>query len=534
MHRSRYSFFIVSISMIMLVFLSSCESNKTSANDTVKAEPVVPAKLTAEQILNQASAKHWIARARQQSFDKAMLHTKNQLMRQERETRPSIPTELLENADHLVIIFSANNHGEREDCGCKRNPMGGLTRRATMIDLARQTRDNTSDDDLKALNKYWGFEHDASFSPFADAVFVADAGDLLFPHSTVRSSPQDNQHKLKQQAEAIVMALNERAPDVFNIGELDLSMGLGTLEELAKKATFPFISANLKRASDDSFPFKGHVVVERHGQKIAFIGLTKSRARVSDFHKQQGVKVAEPFVSYQREIANVPQDVDMVVLLNNNGMEETEALVKKLKAAKLRVDAAIVSNSNRMTADPRWTGGVPVVEPLSRGKKLGRMDLFLRGDGPPHYMNETASKMALFVEYRGAWQGYLNAVYMRDRNREKIAELKLKLYSKAPVPQSNTKDKASKSAPKKPINEAGIKNSLMQLKKKEELLESRVKLTSESALEFVAKIKDMESSSVSDQTRGSSDDWCDARVMPVLLEIPEEDRTRKILDKYKE
>src|SRR5256885_4774137 len=54
----------------------------------------------------------------------------------------------------VTLLYSSNGEGDYEQCGCPVHPLGGVTRRATVIDRARAD---------------------------ADATLVLDAGDLFLP-----------------------------------------------------------------------------------------------------------------------------------------------------------------------------------------------------------------------------------------------------------------------------------------------------------------------------------------------------------------
>ncbi len=499
-----------------------CDSSKPTPTSTTP-EPSVPKKVevTPSDKLVMAGAEHWVSHATERAFSEAILRARSQLVRAEEEEASQPPAELAARAARLTFVFSANNHGEREDCGCKRNPLGGLGRRATLIDMA-----NLTDEDETAA-RYWEakLERDGS-------LIVLDAGDALFKSTTLKSAPEKSREQALRHAEAVVEAMNLRPPDVMNVGEYDLSLGVEVLEKLAKRAKFPMISANLRKKGEQKLLFPAHLVVEKAGgQKIAFIGLTKQRARVLDYYKQQGVEVDEAKAAYKREVAALPEDVDVVVMLNNEGVPATQALIKELEAEGVRVDMAFVSNSNLMTKKPRWTMGVPVLEPMSRGKHLGRVDVWRKGDEPLAFMNNTPSTILKLDQYRRAWQKYLQAIKQRDQLRERLARYGV-IMELGEVPA----EKATGKKDDKPLTPDQLqarkdraKKDLERDQKRLDALNKRVELTSKEARKLAAEL-DRDEATVA--SRG--DDWIEVHVVPVLLEIPEEPSTRRVLDRYKD
>jgi 2',3'-cyclic-nucleotide 2'-phosphodiesterase (5'-nucleotidase family) len=80
----------------------------------------------------------------------------------------------------IRIVSTANVHGETDPCGWKKKPLGGLARKATIIDNLRSD----------------GFD-----------VLILDAGNLLFKKETL--SPGTPTETAKLTAEIIIAAFND-------------------------------------------------------------------------------------------------------------------------------------------------------------------------------------------------------------------------------------------------------------------------------------------------------------------------------------
>ncbi|CAN0582071.1 unnamed protein product, partial [Laminaria digitata] len=203
--------------------------------------------------------------------------------------------------------------------------------------------------------------------------------------------------------------MNPFPPRAFNVGELDVVFGKERLLQLAKRATFPFISSNLLDAETKKPIFPGHVIAQRDGKKVAFIGLSKARPQITGYYEARGMEVAESLASYKAELAKLPGDVDLVVLLMNDGVANAQTFARDLKREGGRVDLILSSNSNRLTRDPEWIDGVPILEPMSRGKYFGRVDVWAAGDGALNYANDIPGKIVTIEAYRRHWTTYLQA-----------------------------------------------------------------------------------------------------------------------------
>ena len=145
----------------------------------------------------------------------------------------------------IVILGSANVHGEIEPCGWKKKPLGGLARKATIIDQIKQEGVNP---------------------------IIVDAGNLFFKN-TQRTIGLNNEIG-KINAETIVNSFNILGCDAFSVGANDLSDGLNYLLKLKNDSKFPFISANIVDKSNRII-FDPYVIVERD-VKIGFIGLASA------------------------------------------------------------------------------------------------------------------------------------------------------------------------------------------------------------------------------------------------------------------
>ena len=129
--------------------------------------------------------------------------------------------------------------------------MGGLARKATMIDSL--SKDN---------------------QPY----LVIDSGNLFFAKENI--DPGQPMTKGKIYAEAMIQGFNIIGCDAFSPGPYDFAGGKDFLmENLYKKALFPFISLNITDL-DNELLFDEFVVHNVGGQSVAFIGLTADRLLV--------------------------------------------------------------------------------------------------------------------------------------------------------------------------------------------------------------------------------------------------------------
>lgn len=432
-----------------------------------------------------------------------------------------------EGAHHVAIVFGANNFGEREDCGCRSNPLGGLSRRHTLIDHVKKGATGEG-------KKWWGTD----MAPKTAATFVVDAGNMLFARPNFGHTSPDQQDQARAHARTIVEAVNLSPPDAFNVGRNDLAFGLTTLRELEGRAKFPFVSANITRDGEPVFP--GHVVVERGGVRVALIGVTREGALQGD----DGLTATSPLEAYEREVAKLAADVGLVVLLSDLGFDATGELVAQLRRAGLPVNAAIAAGTGRMTPQPEWIDGVPVLEPESRGKYLGRLDLYLtdakKGAAKVAFANAGTDVASVLRDYKRAHDGYMRGRegYERVLLELERARFVATLPSPEGAPAVESAAVAGSAAP--PVNEAEAAHAerlrrraerridpIDRLERQLAVHENRLGVMSQAYVKAAAALDDR----LAVNARADAADFADGFVIPVRLAIPEDRQVRRVLDR---
>jgi 2',3'-cyclic-nucleotide 2'-phosphodiesterase (5'-nucleotidase family) len=503
-----FALFLLAASLLAF----GCDKSSTSESTAEEPTPEMPAvEWTPAYEGAHAAAQKTVGLAIRDGMSRTIPKVRPELMQATKKRSDARPDNY---ETHISVLFGANVHGELEDCGCRANPLGGLSRRKTLIDLADEP-------DSEAAQKWW------ESAPAGDStIFVADAGDLLYKSTSLNRATPALQEKAKLTASAIIDALNASPPDVVNVGELELVFGRENIEALTKNANFPMISANLTDEQGEHL-FSGSEVVEREGVEVAFIGLTKQNPRIARYYSERGVKVEDPRAAYIRELEALPADVDLVVMLSNLGIDGSRRLVEGLAKDDKRVDAVVVSNSNRRTRTPVWASGVPMVEPASRGKYYGRLDLMLGGDGRIQYANAAESPVDAFQDYVSAWSSYANARSEREHVRTKIAEFRQKLESSNGG--ESEKSGSEESARGEPKSDKALQGRIGYLEKRMKVLETRVERASESVAKRHANLKPLSFYS----QPGEGDDWAEAAVVDVHIDIPEDAPVKKVVDRWK-
>lgn len=312
---------------------------------------------------------------------------------------PAQPTEIVEGKPRGTVLrlwYTSNVHGEREDCGCKKNPLGGLTRKSTLIHQKPEGK------------------------VVPDAQLVLDTGDLFYVGPHLRRLIDADKAAAQERALAIVESFNKMGCDAFAPGEYDAALGLERLLELHKASKFPWVSANMHKKGAAKPLFQPFLVKDIAGTKVVIVGVSNNVGGTPKYYDEANLQVRDPAQALKNHAAAIAAEKpDAILLLSNLGIQGTSDLIKAVRK-DVPVSLALVSGSNRSTFTPVWApGDVPIFEAGHRGKNLGRVDLHVVNKGFRFEPNSSPWTMTV-RDYSGAYRSLHNArkAVFKNRNLE--------------------------------------------------------------------------------------------------------------------
>ena len=192
-------------------------------------------------------------------------------------------------AQDLCLLFSGEERGYIEPCGCAKPQLGGIAKRHAL---------------LKSLSEPW---------------LAVSLGDLV---GHVR-----RQDELK--AETIAQALKIMDYSIHNLGEMDLDMGLEVLAYLFPPGSVPLLSSNVRLSSPfiEVAPYRVHEVAGGGTvrRRIGFMGIL-SPALLGP--PPAGVELISPADALPPLIRELRDKVDVLVLLAHAPWEESLKLAR--------------------------------------------------------------------------------------------------------------------------------------------------------------------------------------------------------------
>ena len=245
-----------------------------------------------------------------------------------------------ENIKNFSIVSTTNVYSEFYDCGCPKNPLGGLARKTFFL---------------------------KNMMPDRDSILI-DAGNSLFDSNQINPDNLSIENK-RFKARNFVKTLEFLGQDVVNIGSNDFKGGVDFLLDITKDSSVNFISANIYDKSSENLLFKPYHIIEKDGAEIAFIGLSQSARSDSIINKN--------FIEEgNRYISELKPSVDIIVLLVNVLDENLIDLSQSFKSA----DYIFLSGSTRRT-EPRSKqsdSGALVYGGGIQGKHLSIVDIRIK------------------------------------------------------------------------------------------------------------------------------------------------------------
>ncbi|HLN64175.1 MAG TPA: bifunctional UDP-sugar hydrolase/5'-nucleotidase [Symbiobacteriaceae bacterium] len=172
------------------------------------------------------------------------------------------------------------------------------------------------------------------------------------------------------QGQPMIEALNLMDVDVFTVGNHDFDHGPANMQALREQSNFEWLSANTEVVDQSATPiqpFEGYKIIETDlGQKIGFIALTQTPPATGT-KNQVGLRFNDPVVVAQQLIAELRDQVNLLVVVSHNGVDWDTANAPALQGADLIIGA----HSHTNLTKPTVVAGIPIVQVGNSGANVG-------------------------------------------------------------------------------------------------------------------------------------------------------------------
>jgi hypothetical protein len=257
---------------------------------------------------------------------------------------------------HLALVYGSNLLGAYEACGCPAQPLGGLARRATVVERARAE---------------------------GASVLVVDAGDALMPAPVpepvgtrpAARTPPPRAGELERRAALILGAYSRMGMGTAGAllpAERDLGVGVPTLKRLLARYAIPAVASNLSHP-DGTPVFLRDRLVTLAGVAVGIFGVVAPAPEDAALWRSWPVRVDDPVAAACTEVASLRQrGAQVVVALVHLG---SNAEVRRLLESAPGIDFAVTGHTRMQTETVDVLGGARRVEAFALGTLAGRLDI---------------------------------------------------------------------------------------------------------------------------------------------------------------
>ncbi|MCX5753941.1 MAG: hypothetical protein NTW97_09925 [Candidatus Krumholzibacteria bacterium] len=197
--------------------------------------------------------------------------------------------------DELTVVFSSDLLGKVRSCGCIIEDMGGLGRWATFTGRIRESVDN---------------------------LIVVDAGDAFGAELSFT----------EKEAELAFDAMNVVGLDAFTPGETEFVFGLPFLRQVASRAKFAIVAANVVDPATGEGIFGPPYTIKtlKGGLRVAIVGVLDDAIRFPAYIDVSQFKVLPAIETIKKLVPELRTKADFMIVLSHMGMERSLELARQV------------------------------------------------------------------------------------------------------------------------------------------------------------------------------------------------------------
>ncbi len=242
--------------------------------------------------------------------------------------------------EDIQIIFSGEELGNLEPCGCFEGQIGGISRRYAFIDLLRKQK---------------------------KIILPVSLGDL--------SKDVGRQGEIK--LETLYRAIGKMDYVLHNIGEKDIEFDPQLISYLSQTNKTILLSSNVEFIEPLPVKINQYFIEEystsKHSFKIAFLGIL-SKSLISAYIPDY-IRVHDPVKILKILIKELQDRANLIVLLSHASQEESVKIGKYFPEIGLIITGHDIEEPKDSVA---YANNIPVISPGTGGKYVGVARYFLK------------------------------------------------------------------------------------------------------------------------------------------------------------
>jgi len=242
---------------------------------------------------------------------------------------------------------------------------------------------------------------------------VLGGGDVLLPSAShAPNTPPLDAGEVERRARLLLGSFARMGVTALTPGERDLAVGPALLRRLVKQARVPMLSANLVDGQG-KLVFDADRLVDAAGTRVGIFGVTRALPEDEALWKAWKIEARDPAAAARAEIASLrARGAALVIGLVHAGqISDAKRLVDEAPG----IDWAVLGHSGNMYATPETAGSTRLLEAMTQGKEVGRLDLHVV-DGATRFVDRggRAQTETILADHR----------HQLDDYRKRIAETK--------------------------------------------------------------------------------------------------------------
>lgn len=243
------------------------------------------------------------------------------------------PVSTYASSSEVLIVFSGEELGSLEPCGCFEGQIGGISRRSFLIDSFRKQK---------------------------KTVIPVSLGDL----------PKGFGRQQEIKTEILCRAMDEMGYVAHNLGEKDIEIGLPLISYLSQTYKVKFLSSNLEFIDPLPLELNQRLIKEcsdaARSCKVGFIGIV-SQSLISD-HFSDCINVRDPVEALRPLVKDLRGSVDLIVLLSHAPLEESIEIAKLFPEIGLIITGHGIEEPEDVVT---YLNNTLIVTTGTMGKRLG-------------------------------------------------------------------------------------------------------------------------------------------------------------------
>ena len=202
-----------------------------------------------------------------------------------------------------------------------------------------------------------------------DGVIALDNGDTI--HGTYPV--------VKTKGEALKPILNKIGFDAWT-AHWDFAYDAPYLKEFNEALDYPLLAINCYNKGNDELTFKPYKIIERHGIRIAVIGIAATivdKVMPENFHTGVYLTLGEDELRKWVKHVREEEKAQMVIVLSHLGYPQELKMLSRVDG----VDVFLSGHTHNRIRKPRLVNGAIIIQSGCHGSFLGRIDIDVTSEG---------------------------------------------------------------------------------------------------------------------------------------------------------